>query len=106
MIKLVIYHIKEGTDIRKIKWGEIQEIGYGDFYFCYRVDNEKHPQYIYLTNTDHRHVSVFIDEKEYVITDLGSSSEFTINRLLKIKDKINALIVQDNIKTAIDSLPE
>lgn len=105
MIKLAIYHIKEGTDIRKIEWGEIQEIGYGDFYFCYRVDNEKHPHYIYLTNTDHRHVSVFIDEKEYVITDLGSSSEFTINRLLKIKDKINALIVQDNIETAIDSLP-
>ena len=103
MIKLAIYHSKEGIDTKIIKWGEIQEIGYGDFYFCYRVDNEKHPQYIYLT--DHRHVSVFIDEKEYVITNLHSPSGPTINRLLKIKDKINALIVQENIKTAIDSLP-
>jgi len=105
MIKLVIYHIKEGIDTKIIEWGEIQEIGYGDFYFCYRLDNEKHPQYIYLANTEHRHVSVFINEKEYVITNLYSPSEQTINRLLKIKDKINALIVQENIKTAIDSLP-
>ena len=63
MIKLVIYHTDEGIDTKIISWGEIQEIGYGDFYFCYRVDNEKHPQYIYLTTTEHRHVSVFINEK-------------------------------------------
>ena len=105
MIKLAIYYSEEGIDTKIISWGEIQEIGYGDFYFCYRVDNEKHPQYIYLTTTEHRHVSVFINEKEYVITNLHSPSGPTINRLLKIKDKINALIVQENIKTAIDSLP-
>ena len=46
-----------------------------------------------------------INEKEYVITNHHSPSGPTINRLLKIKDKINALIVQENIKTAIDSLP-
>jgi hypothetical protein len=105
MIKLAIYHSEEGIDAKIIAWGEIQEIGYGDFYFCYKVDNVKHPQYIYLTNTEHRHVSVFINEKEYVITNHHSPSGPTINRLLKIKDKINALIVQENIKTAIDSLP-
>lgn len=105
MIKLAIYNLGEDTVIKKIEWGEIQQIGYGDFYFCYRLDNEKHPQYIYLTNTERRYVSVFINEKEYVITNLQSPSEPTINRLLKIKDKINALLVQENIKTAIDSLP-
>ena len=105
MIKLAIYHLDEGIDAKKIEWGEIQEIGYGDFYFCYRVENGNHPQYIYLTNTEHRYVSVFINEKEYVITNPRSPSGPTINRLLKIKDKINALIVQENIKTAIDSLP-
>lgn len=105
MIKLAIYNSDKDTVIKKIEWGEIQEIGYGDFYFCYRLNNEKHPQYIYLTITEHRHVSVFINEKEYVITNLHSPSGPTINRLLKIKDKINALLVQENIKTAIDSLP-
>ena len=106
MIKLAIYNVKESTNIRKIEWGEIQEIGYADFYFCYKVDfNQEHPQYIYLTNTDHRYVSLFIDEKEYVITNLYGSSEFTIKHLSEIKDKINALIVQDYNKTVIDSLP-
>lgn len=93
MITVKIVEPDNSTKYIEAEWAKIHPVTDDDIYLDYKAKDYPVMQSFYLSyNT--KYVSLIIDNVEYYHS-----------RLLKEIDKINAILDQNRIKDAIDSLP-
>ena len=93
MITVKIVEPDNSTKYIEAEWAKIHPVTDDDIYLDYKANDYPVMRSIYLSYST-KYVSLIIDDVEYYHS-----------RLLKEIDKINAILDQNRIKDAIDSLP-